>query len=123
MTTVDVEDGRVLVCFTGRQAVMALARQVSVPLSDVRSVEVVDDGWDVDLGWRVGGTGIPRRLAFGRYRKKGVRTFAAVYCGEPALVVETAGGDWDRLVVSVEDPGGIAERVRGAAGLPGHDGG
>jgi hypothetical protein len=118
MTTVDVDDGRVLVCFSGRQAMMALARQVSVPLSDVRSVSVVDDGWDVALGWRVGGTGIPRRLAFGRYRKKGVRTFAAVYCGEPALVVETAGGDWDRLVVSVEDAGGIADRVRDAAGLP-----
>jgi hypothetical protein len=123
MTTVDVEDGRVIARFSGRHAVMAFARQVSVPLADVRSARAVDDGFEIDLGFRVGGTGIPRRLAFGRYRKKGVRTFAAVYCGEPALVVETGGGDWDRLVISVEDPGGLAEQVREAAGLPARDGG
>jgi hypothetical protein len=117
MTTVDVEDGKVVVRFSGRHAVMALARQVSVPLTDVRAAEAVDDGFDVDLGLRVGGTGIPRRLAFGRYRKKGVRTFAAVYCGEPALVVETGGGDWNRLVISVDDAGDVAARVRDAAGL------
>jgi hypothetical protein len=117
MTTLDVEDGKVVVRLTGRHAVMALARQVSVPLDDIRKVDAIDDGFDVDLGWRVGGTGIPRRLAFGRFRKRGVRTFAAVYCGEPAVVVETAGGDWNRLVISVDDAGGTAAQVREAAGL------
>jgi hypothetical protein len=117
MITVDVEDGRVIARFSGRHAVMALARQVSVPLADVRSATAADDGFDIDLGLRVGGTGIPRRLAFGRYRKQGVRTFAAVYCGEPALVVEAGGGDWDRLVISVEDAAGLAQQVREAAGL------
>ena len=117
MTTVDVEDGKVVARLSGRHAVMGLARLVSVPLDLVRSAIAVDDGFDVDLGWRVGGTGIPRRLAFGRFRKKGVRTFAAVYCGQPALVVETSGGDWDRLVISADDAGGLAERVRQAAGI------
>jgi hypothetical protein len=118
MTSIAVEDGKVVVRFTGRHAAMALARQVSVPLADVRAVEVVDDGFDVDLGWRVGGTGIPHRLAFGRFRKKGVRTFAAVYSGEPALMVDTTGGDWDRLLISVDDARGVADQVRDAAGLP-----
>jgi hypothetical protein len=118
MATLDVEDGRVIARFAGGQAVMALARQVSVPVDDVRSVEVVPDGWTLDLGWRVGGTGVPRRLAFGRYRKRGgPRTFAAVYCGEPAVVIETSGGDWDRLAIAVEDPEAAAAAVREAAGL------
>ncbi|HMJ34768.1 MAG TPA: hypothetical protein VK501_12710 [Baekduia sp.] len=118
MPTLDLQDGRVVVSFSGRQAVMALARQVSVPTGDIRSVSVVPDGCDVDLGWRVGGTGIPRRLAFGRFRRRGgIRTFAAVYCGTPALVIEAEGGDWDRLVVTLDDVPSAAARVREAAGL------
>jgi hypothetical protein len=118
MPTLQVENGRVVAQFTGRQAVMALARQVSVPLADVRSVTVVPDGWDLDLGWRVGGTGIPRRLAFGRFRMRGgPRTFAALYFGSPAVVIETSGGDWDRLAITVDDPDAVAARIREAAGL------
>ena len=118
MPTLAVEGDRVVVDLPGRQAVMAFARSVTVPVKDVRAVEVVPNGWDVDLGWRVGGTGIPRRLAFGRFRKRGGgRTFAAVYCGEPALVIETAGGDWDRLVLALGDNEAAARQVREAAGL------
>jgi hypothetical protein len=118
MPTLDVRDGRVIVAFQGAQAVMALARQVSVPVEDIRSVSVVPDGWDVDLGFRVGGTGIPRRLAFGRYRRRGGgRTFAGLYCGQPALVIETSGGDWDRVAVALDDNEEAAARVREAAGL------
>jgi hypothetical protein len=117
MSSLLVDDDRLVLCLSRVQAVMGLARQVSMPLADITSVSVVPDGMALDLGLRVGGTGIPRRLAFGRYRKKGVRTFAAVYCGEPALVVETGGGDWNRLVISVDDAGDVAARVRDAAGL------
>ena len=112
--TLDVEEDRVVVRLSGRHAIMALARQVSVPLAGIRDVRVERDGWNVDLGWRVGGTAVPRRLAFGRFRHKGVRTFAAVYCGEPAVVVEADGGDWHRLVVSVEDAEAAVRRVRAA---------
>lgn len=116
--TLDLRDDRVVVCLSGFSAVMALARQVAVPLKELRSVSVVADSSDLDLGWRVGGTAIPRRLRFGRFRsRKGGRTFAATYCGQPALVLQTAGGDWDRVAVMVDDPEGSAERIRAAAGL------
>ncbi|MCW2983057.1 MAG: hypothetical protein JWR63_627 [Conexibacter sp.] len=119
MPTLTIDGDRAVVCLSGLQSVMALARQVSVPLASVTAVEVVPDGGAVDLGWRVGGTSVPRRLAFGRFRRRGRgRTFAAVYAGEPALVVRTSGGDWDKLVLTVEDPEGVATQVRTAAGLP-----
>src|SRR4051794_22736260 len=118
MPTLDVEGDRVVVQLPGLQAVMAFTRTVAVPVRDVRSVEVVPDGWDVDLGWRVGGSGVPRRLAFGRFRRRGGgRTFAAVYCGQPALVIETTGGDWDRVGGRLDHNEGAGERVRAAAGL------
>jgi hypothetical protein len=119
MPTLEVQDDRIVVLFSGRQAVMALARQVSVPVAEIRAVSVVPDGCDIDLGRRVGGTGIPRRLAFGRFRRRGgIRTFAAVYCGTPALVIDTAaGGDWDRLVLTLDDVPSAAQQVRTAAGL------
>lgn len=118
MTTLDVEDGRVVVRFSGRHAIMALARTVTVPVDDVRAVEVVPDGWEIDLGWRVGGTAVPRRLAFGRFRKRhGPRTFAALYCGHPAVLITTGGGHWDRVAVAVDDPEAAAASVRAASGL------
>jgi hypothetical protein len=118
MPTLNVEGDRVVVHLSRAQAVMALARQVSVPVGSVKSVEVVQDGADVDLGWRVGGTSIPRRLWFGRFRRLGKgRTFAAVYAGEPAVIIR-AGGDWSKLVLTVDDPEAAAASVRTAAGLP-----
>jgi hypothetical protein len=121
MPTLDIEGDRVVIHLSRGQAVMALARQVSVPSAAVASVEVVEDGADVDLGWRVGGTSIPRRLWFGRFRRRGKgRTFAAVYAGQPAVVVRTKPGetDWDKLVLSLEDARDAAETIRAAAGLP-----
>jgi hypothetical protein len=119
MATLLVEDDRVVVSLSGLQSVMGLARQVSVPLRDITGVRVIADGLDdLDLGFRVGGTGIPRRLAFGRYRKfRGPRTFAALYAGQPAIVIETSGGDWDRIAVAVDDAEADAARVRAAAGV------
>lgn len=116
-TTLDLQDDRVVVRLTGAQAVMALARQVSVPLAEIREVTSVPDGWSVDLGWRVGGTTISRRLRFGRFRSRsGGRAFAAVYCGQPAVVIQTIGGDWDRIVVTVPGAEAIAARLRDARG-------
>jgi hypothetical protein len=119
MPSLIVDGERVVVCLSGLQSVMGLARQVSVPVADITRVSVVADGLaDLDLGLRVGGTGIPRRLAFGRYRTfRGPRTFAALYAGRPALVIETTGGDWDRIAVATDDADGDAARVRAAAGL------
>jgi hypothetical protein len=121
MPELSIVDDRAVVELVGRQAVMALARQVSVPLGSIASIEVVQDGADVDLGWRVGGTSIPRRLWFGRFRRRGKgRTFAAVYAGEPAVVVRTTPGtaDWDKLVLTLDDAAAAAETLRAAAGLP-----
>jgi hypothetical protein len=119
MSSLRVDHDRLVLCLSGVQAVMGLARQVSVPLADITSVTVVPDGLALDLGLRVGGTGIPRRLAFGRYRKLrgGPRTFAALYADQPAIVIESSGGDWDRIAATVEDAEGQAARVRAAAGL------
>jgi hypothetical protein len=119
MSSLEVEDDRIVLRLSAVQSVMGLARQVSVPLTSVTSVSVVPDGLALDLGLRVGGTGIPRRLAFGRFRKSrgGGRTFAAVYGGQPAVVIETSGGDWDRVAACVADPEADAASVRAAAGL------
>ncbi len=116
MTTVDVEDDRVVIRLSGRHAVMALARQLTVPVSAVRDARVERDGWNIDLGWRVGGTSVPRRLAFGRFRNKGVRTFAALYAGEPAVVLELEGDHWNRVAVAVEDAEAAVRSIRAATG-------
>jgi hypothetical protein len=121
MASLLVDGDRVVVSLTGLEAVMGLARQVSVPVGDVTAVRVVADGLgdDLDLGVRVGGTGVPRRLKFGRFRKfrSGKRTFAALYGGQPAVIVDTSGGDWDRLAIASEHAESDATSIRSAAGL------
>ena len=34
-----------------------------------------------------------------------------------AVTIETSGGDWDRLAITVDDPDATAAQVREAAGL------
>jgi hypothetical protein len=49
---------------------------------------------------RMPGTGWPGAIALGTWRYGGGKDFAALYRGGPALIVELAGAEFRRLLVS-----------------------
>jgi hypothetical protein len=110
MAAVDIEGDDLVVRLTPMQRLGALAGDVRVPRASIRSATVVDQPFKALRGMRIG-TGIPGRLALGRWKGRGFTDFVAVHRGEPGLVVELDGGPYDRLVVSTPNARELASRL------------
>jgi hypothetical protein len=92
----------------------AMRGDVRVPLATVRDVRVSDQPWSELRGVRAPGTGFPGVISLCTRRGPGAVDFAAVYSGGQAVVVETDGAPFDRLVVSCADAPGEALRINQA---------
>ncbi len=85
---------------------------VSVPLSSVRSVEVVENALDFVHGLRVG-TGIPGSTAVGTFTSKTARIFGVIHHGNHrGLRILLEGADFDEILIGCPDPESMA------AGIP-----
>ena len=93
----------------------AFRGDVRVPLSDVRDVTITDDPFREGRGLRAPGTGWPGRIALGTFRRRHGHEIYAFYRRRPAVVVALRGTRPGRLIVTVEDPQAVADRIRAAA--------
>jgi hypothetical protein len=92
----------------------AVHGDVSVPLSSVRTVEVVENAMECIHGLRVG-TGIPRSTAIGTFTSSKARIFGVIHHGRHRGVrITLEGADFDEIVVGCDDPEAVA------AGIPVH---
>lgn len=82
------------------EKVGAFHADVRIPLRAVCAVRVVEDPWSALRGVRAPGTGVPGVISLGTRRGAGIRDFAAVYAHTPAVVIDAAGAEFDRLVIS-----------------------
>jgi hypothetical protein len=94
------------------ERVEALHGDVRVPLAAVQAVRIVDDAWPELRGIRAPGTGIPGVIAVGTRRGSFGKDFAAVHGRERAVVVDLAGADYGRLVVTTPDAESVAAEIR-----------
>jgi hypothetical protein len=106
-----VDDTEVVVRLSPLEKVGAMRGDVHVPLSAVTGVRVSDDPWSELRGVRMPGTGLPGVISLCTRRGPGVRDFAAVYLRLPAVVVETSGADFDRLIISRRDAEQTAQLI------------
>lgn len=118
MTTITVSPSGLHLHLTRWEKLAGLVRDLDVPLSAVRSVEVAPDALAAAQGLRAPGLGIPGRRKIGTWRRRGQKTLVAVRRGEPALVLELRGARFDRVVVGSPDAQRYAEELHalGAAG-------
>jgi hypothetical protein len=63
----------------------------------------------------VAGTGWPGLISLCTRRGKGVHDFAAVYRRGRAVVVDTEGADFNRLVISCADASAKAQMIEAAS--------
>ena len=89
---------------------------IRVPLTAVTAVRAVDDPWSELRGIRAPGTGVPNVIAVGTRRGNFGRDFAAVHGKGPAVVVELAGADYGRFVVTSDDAAARAKAITEALG-------
>jgi hypothetical protein len=107
--------GEALVVHLARMEKMAAFRgDVRVPLAAAMDIRYADDPWAELRGIPAPGIGIPRLIALGTHRGRGIKDFAAVYAGRQGVVIELKRAPFTRLVVSARDPSRVLERVADA---------
>jgi len=86
---------------------------VEMEVTQLRSVEVVDDIWTKVRGVRAPLTWSKDRLCIGTRRGLFGKDFTAVYGTGQGICVEFEGGDWARFVATVPYPDDVAALLRG----------
>jgi hypothetical protein len=110
MATIETTTGTLRITPTRAEKVLGLLRDLEVPLSAVRSAEVVPDGLAAVRGLRAPGLGLPGVRRIGTWRRGGGRSFVSVRRG-PAVRIELTGQRFDTVVVSVTDAAATAADV------------
>jgi hypothetical protein len=99
---------------TRGEKVAGLLRDVDVPLSAVREVEVLPDALAAARGLRAPGLGLPGVRKIGTWRRSGRKTLVCVRRGQPAVRVRLEDERWDELLVGADDASAIAAALAAA---------
>jgi hypothetical protein len=82
-----------------------------IPLGNVRAARAVADPWAELRGSRWPGISLRGWIALGTWRFHGGKDFVAVYRKGPGVVVDLAGVEYARLVVSAHDAATVARQI------------
>jgi len=103
----DVADGKLTLRLSAIEKAEAVHGDLHVPLSAVRSVEVLDDAHEmtrVNTGFKVG-MRVPGRATVAVVRRAGRKMFIAVHTDTPRGVrVLLEGESYDEWIVGATDP-------------------
>ena len=111
---VELRDGHLEVELTGWDRVLALKSSLSVPVAAISSVEAKDRDQIQRLPgrWlRLPGTYVPSMVHHGSYGRKPHRDFWALFRQERVLVIHIADWEYERLILAVPDPDGVANEL------------
>ncbi len=115
MNIVTVEDGRLVVEPRGMDKVWSLTRRLEIPLAHVRGA-TVDPGANAEpKGIRTPGLEIPGKAA-GTFLRRGERTFWNISRPRDTIVIELVEEKYQRLVLTVDGPREVVQRINNAAG-------
>ncbi|MGY1734352.1 hypothetical protein ACI798_22845 [Geodermatophilus sp. SYSU D01045] len=101
------------ITLTPAEKVLGLLRDLEVPLSAVRSAEVVPDGLAAAHGLRAPGLGLPGVRKIGTWRRRGGKAFVSVRRGT-AVRLELTGQRVDTVLVTVDDAAAVVAALSGA---------
>jgi hypothetical protein len=111
MATLRTTAQTLTVTLTRAEKVLGLLRDLEVPLSSVRSVEVVPDGLAAVRGLRAPGLGLPGVRKIGTWRARREKSLVSVRRGQPAVRVRLAGQRFDSLLLGTDDAAALAAEL------------
>ena len=111
MAALQLTDSTLSVRLTRFEKIAGLLRDVEVPRSAVRDVEVVPDGLAAARGLRAPGLGLPGRRKIGTWRRPGERSLVSVRRGQPALRIGLVDQRYDTLVIGADDADSLAKTL------------
>jgi len=101
MASLRVHTDRIEVHLTTAEKTLAFrVDDIIVQREDIRSATITDDPWIWIRGIRRRGTDVPLVVAVGVWKTHGGSDFVIVKGKRPAVVLELAGGEFTRVIVS-----------------------
>ncbi|MFM6940967.1 MAG: hypothetical protein ACKOXI_03210 [Candidatus Planktophila sp.] len=112
-----VNGDRLRLNFTLLEILGAFHLSPEVALSEVESVEVIENPWvrEVLKGVRAPGTGIPFVVMLGTMRYLTGKDLVAIYRRKPAAVVSLKSGPFKRWIFEIKDMSEIDELTKAIA--------
>jgi len=80
----------------------AIHGNLTVPRSQVVSVQIVSLRFWRRLGWRVPGTSLPPLIVSGTYLKKGDKAFVSYFKGQTPVEIVLTGNSFNRLIIGAD---------------------
>lgn len=109
-----LDDDTLTLTFSRLERFAGLRGNARVPLTDIVSVETVNDVWKRTSGLRVG-VGFPRGILLGTMLRRGGNDVVAIYGTKPAVVVALRkGARWQRLIATVPQPTVVTAQIESA---------
>ena len=108
MTTTHVHDATLTISFTTAEKIAGLLRDQRVPLTAIRTVEVVPDGLQAARGLRAPGLAVPGRRKIGTWRSRAGRSLVAVRGHGPAVRLTLAGQRYTSVLITTDAPQELA---------------
>jgi hypothetical protein len=115
MATVQLTSTTLSVHLTRGEKIGGLLRDLEIPVTAVRSVEVVDQPIAELHGLRAPGFALPGRRKIGTWRRRGERTFVSIRNDQPAIRVHLSGQRFNTLLVGADDAARLAAALSSAA--------
>lgn len=111
MAKVSVQAKHLLIEFGPFEKIGSLSRGIKVPLKDIQSISTSANLDMGILGLRVGGTGVPRMIALGNFRKKGKWIFCSWRKGQQVVILDVAHQRFQKLVIGCDDAESLAKEL------------
>jgi hypothetical protein len=110
----DLLDNALVVRYSGLDAVVILRREVRIPYTAIRAVSVGLTDAPGALALKIGLSTPPfGTRQQGRFREHGRWSFLDVGDRERTVVLDLEGHEFRRIALTVDDPVGFAEKLRG----------
>jgi hypothetical protein len=111
MPTVTITSDAVTVRLSPAEKIGALHGDVSVPRSAIVSATIVADPMQAVSGLRAPGYAMPGHAKLGTWHHWDGRDFIAVYANRPAVELRLTGQQYQRLLVSTDDPAAVVAQL------------
>jgi hypothetical protein len=115
MATLQLTDTTLTLRLTRPEKIWGLLREVRVPCSAVRAVDVVTEPLTAVRGLRAPGLALPGVRKIGTWRGHGERTLVCVRRDQPAVRIRLDGQRYDTLLVGADDATALADALTGTA--------
>ena len=115
MAALTLTNDTLTVSLTRFEKIAGLLRDVTVPRSAVRAVEVVTEPLTAMRGLRAPGLALPGVRKIGTWRRPGERTFVCGHRDQPAVRLSLSGQRYDSLLVGADDAAAIAAALTPAS--------